>query len=618
MKKYVLLGALVGTLTPLAFAETEISLDEIVITATRIEQPLKQTLSSTTVITQEEIKNSLAADVSTILRNVAGVEISQTGGLGKSSALFLRGSESTQVLVLLDGVRINSATLGTTSIEHLMLDQIERIEIVRGNVSSLYGSEAIGGVVQIFTKHGKGEPKFNLSAGVGSYGTQRLATGFGGAFNNTEFNLQLSHITTDGISSINPGLNSSANPDKDGYDNSSVSANIRHSFNTDHSLAISMFNSQGRNQYDSAYGPSSDVNYSTNQVNKVSLVSDNRFTESWKSTLLLAKGVDSYLDYTNGVPTLDWMGQPSSKFLTENRQLNWQNTIQLDIGKQLLTGFEYLNQQVSSDIVPAYTETERSVNSSFVGYTGNYGQHQIQTNLRRDQNSQYGIASTGLIGYGYKFSEFWRATTSYSTGFRAPSFNELYYPNYGNTALRPEQSRNIEAGIHYSILNHNVDLVYFDNRTKNLIIPVEIDPINYIYQAQNVNEARIDGVEISYAGSFSDTSIKAAVVLQNPRDLTSNKPLDRRASTHSNLAVTHKLDTWELGSEWLYSDSRSDKNNTKTLADYHVFNISVAYTVSKQLKASLRADNLTDQNNANAYSYNPLGRTFFVNLHYQQ
>ena len=173
MKKYHLLAAFFCALSPLAHAATDTSLDEIVVTATRIEQPLKHTLSTTTVITQEDIKNSQAADVITILRSVAGVEISQTGGHGKSSSLFLRGSNSTQTLVLLDGVRINSATTGTTSIEHLMLDQIERIEIVRGNVSSLYGSEAIGGVIQIFTKRGRGEPVFNVSAGAGNHGTQR-------------------------------------------------------------------------------------------------------------------------------------------------------------------------------------------------------------------------------------------------------------------------------------------------------------------------------------------------------------------------------------------------------------------------------------------------------------
>ena len=614
MKKYHLLAAFFCALSPLAHAATDTSLDEIVVTATRIEQPLKHTLSTTTVITQEDIKNSQAADVITILRSVAGVEISQTGGYGKSSSLFLRGSNSTQTLVLLDGVRINSATTGTTSIEHLMLDQIERIEIVRGNVSSLYGSEAIGGVIQIFTKRGRGEPVFNVSAGAGNHGTQRAAAGFGGSIENTNFNLQVSRFNTEGVSAINPAIVPAANPDSDGYDNTSVSANVRHSLNADHSLSASAFNSLGRNQYDSAYGPSTDINTNKVRVSKFSLASDDRLSESWQSKLQLAQGTDNYQDFKNGAPTA-FSGVPSSKFQTDNTQVIWQNMIRLDEGNQLLVGAEHLDQQVSSDIRPGYMQDQRKVNSLFAGYTGNYGAHKLQTNIRQDNNSQYGTANTGLLGYGYSFNDTWRATTSYSTAFRAPTFNELYYPGYGNAALKPEQSRNKEAGLHYTANEHKLSVIYFDNRTSDLIAG---------FPLKNINEARIDGFEFSYAGQFGDTGVKLAATSQNPRDLTNNKALDRRANMHSSVAATQKLGALQIGAEWRYSDTRTDTDRfsfpsvPRTLEAYHVFNLTAAYSLSKQLKLSLRADNLTDQNDSNAYGYNPLGRTFFVSMSYQQ
>lgn len=614
MKKYQLLAALLCALSPLAHAETDVSLDEIVVTATRIEQPLKQTLSSTTVITQEDIKNSQASDVPTILRSVGGVEISQSGGYGKTSYLYLRGSNSTQTLVLLDGVRISSATMGTTSIEHLMLDQIERIEVVRGNVSSLYGSEAIGGVIQIFTKHGHGAPVFNASAGAGNHGTQRAAAGFGGKIENTDFSLQVSRFITEGVSAINPATApastyTKANPDNDGYDNTSISANVRHTFNSDHSLAASIFNSQGHNQYDSTSGTATDVHSNDVQVSKFSIGSDNRLSDSWQSNIKLAQGVDSNQNFINNSPPTS-----GSLYKTSNQQLIWQNTLQLSTGKQLLAGVEYLGQQVTTD-KPGYEPPERKVNSIFAGYTGYYGAHQIQTNLRQDNNSQYSTANTGLLGYGYIFDEAWRVSTSYSTAFRAPTMNELYWPGYGNSSIRPEQSRNMEAGVHYSIIDHNIDIIYFDNRIQDLINTVLVAAPN-TYQAQNTKEARIDGMEFNYAGQFGDTNIKTAVTIQNPRDITGNKALDRRATTHSSVAATHKIGSLQVGAEWLYSYTRPDGSNT--LPEYHVFNLSTAYALNKQWKASLRADNITDQNDSSVYSFNPLGRTFFASLNYQQ
>ena len=614
MKKYQLLAAIFCSLTTFAHAAEEPILEEIVVTATRIEQPLKQTLSSTTVITQEDIKNSQAADVPTILRSVAGVEISQSGGYGKSASIFLRGSNSTQVLVLVDGVRINSATTGTTSIEHLMLDQIERIEVVRGNVSSLYGSEAIGGVVQIFTKRGHGSPAFNVSAGTGTHGTQRAAAGFGGSIENTDFNLNVSRFIIEGISAINSVIAPDANPDKDGYENTSFSANVRHTLNVDHVLSVSAYNSKGENQYDNAFGVNTDINSNKSQVSKYSIATEDKLTDSWESKLQLSQGTDAYRDFKNGTPTLNWFGLPSSKFQTDNTQLSWQNKIRLDATKQLLVGAEYLGQQVSSDMQPAYVQTERKVNSLFAGYTGNYGAHQLQTNIRQDNNSQYGAANTGLLGYGYSISDSWRATTSYSTAFRAPTFNELYYPGWGKSDLRPEQSRNLDIGLHYTNDVHHFDLAYFDNHTTDLI---DSTP-------KNINEARIDGVELSYSAQMDGTVIKIAASSQNPRDLITGEMLLRRAKQYGNLNISQKFGSLTLATEWQYSGEREDSHITAwptqrvILSAYNVVNIAASYALDKHLRITMRADNLFDENYVLAHGYNTFGRTFFAGISYQQ
>lgn len=619
MKQQTLLAAILCAATSLAYAEPD-TLDEIVVTATRIAQPLKQSLSSATIITQQDIRESQATDVSAILRSVAGVEINQAGGMGKTTNLYLRGTNATHTLIFLDGVRISSATSGTTSIQDLMLDQIERIEVVRGNVSSLYGSEAIGGVVQIFTKRGHGAPAANVSAGMGSQGTQRLSAGFGGVVESTSFNVQASRFKTDGVSTLNPVLLPGANPDKDGYDNTSLSANVRHGFSLDHSLTATAFNSEGHNQYDSTVGPT-DSNTSKSQVSKFSLSSDNRLSDIWQSHLQLAQGVDDTQTFLNG--QLDLAN--GAAFRTSNQQFTWQNTLQLGKRNVLSLGVENLTQQVTSDV--AFTTKKRKVNSLFAGYTGYYGSHQVQANLRQDSYSDFGRSNTGLFGYGYAINDAWRATASVSTAFKAPTLNDLFYPftNFGwgftyagNPNLQPEHSRNRELGLHYTEGTQRFDAAYFDNRISGLIVGNNLPA----YAMVNLSEARIDGVELGYAGQFGDTGVKATLTSQNPRNVGTGPVLIRRAKQHGSISLSQQFRTWQVGGEWQYSESRPDADLTTgtpvTLPSYNVINLIAGYEINKNLKLSLRANNLTNQNDATAYGYNQLGRTLFVGLSYQQ
>ncbi len=608
MKLQKTLAAILCAAASLAGAtEENTPLELLIVTGTRIEQPLKQALSHSTVITQKDIQGSQAVDVPSLLKTLAGVEFYQSGGIGKLGGLSMRGTNSSHVLVLLDGVRINSATAGTTAIDQLMLDQVERIEVVRGNVSSLYGSEAIGGVIQIFTKRGKGEPAFNVSGGVGSHSTQRLVTGFGGEVNSTAFNVQLSKFKTAGVSAIKTSIVSTVNPDNDGYDNTSLSGNVRHAFNPDNSLTASAFQSRGDVQYDNAFGLTTDLDTSKSTLSKFAVISDNRLSGSWQSKLQLAQGVDDYIGYLNGAQ--------SYYIKTNNRQSSWQNTLAVSSFGSVLLGLENLDQQVMSDT--PYTQITRKVNSLFAGYTGNYSAHQAQANIRQDRYSDFGIANTGLLGYGYAINDAWRATASISTAFKAPTFNDLYYPAAwgGNPNLKPEHSRNKEIGMHYVADGQRIDAVYFDNRIRDLIAG---------FPSMNINQARSDGLELSYAGQFGDTGVKAALTSQNPRDTQTGLALLRRAKLFSNLGVTQQLSTWKVGGEWQYSGAREDNDiiafptQRVILPAYNVVNLTANYDINKQLKLSLRADNLFNQDYMLAHGYNTLGRTLFVGVNYQQ
>ena len=601
MKQKQLFAALLCAVTPFAYAETT-SLDEVVVTAARMPQALNKTISDTTVLNEQEIRNSGAPDVATLLRSLTGVEVAQSGGLGAQSGTYMRGTNSNQVLVLIDGVRINSATTGSTALEHIMLDNIERIEVVRGNVSSLYGSEAIGGVIQIFTKHGSGAPALTASAGGGTHGTQRMAAGFSGEVESTSFSVNASKVKSDGVSAINPQIVTNANPNNNGYDNNTLNAQVKHAFNADHAVTASWFSTRSNVSFDSAYGLPTDLYNTQDNIDKVSFASDDQISEMWHSQVRFAQGNDDSQTY----------GALAYRYKTQSNQYAWQNNLKLADGQQLSLAAENLGQMVSSDT--QYTQTTRNVNSLLGGYTGEYGQQQVQLNVRQDSYSDFGTVNTGLLGYGYAFVESWRVTGSVSNAFKAPTFNDMYDPFSGNTNLKPERSQNDEVGLHYAANGHRVDAVYFDNRITDFIT------LNSSYVATNTPLAEIIGQEFSYAGDFGNKHLKANLTLQNPLDTTTGLVLARRAKQFASVAASHDLGDWNMGAELRYSGARQDNNTatSHTLSAYTLVNLTTKYTIDQHLSVSARVDNLFNTDYSEAYSYNTLGRTLFVGLNYQQ
>jgi len=322
MKQKLITAALIGAVTIPLLALAEPPMELIIVTPARMTQALDTTITDTTVLEAQQIRDSGAIDVPTLLRTLAGVEVTQSGGLGNVSSTFMRGTNSDHVLVLLDGVRINSATSGTTALEHIMLDNIERIEVVRGNVSSLYGSEAIGGVIQLFTKQGHGAPAINASGGLGSHGTLRFAAGYSGSAGANSYSINAGTVKTDGVSAINTAIAPNANPDTDGYDNVNFDAQVKHAFNNDHQLTATLFSSYGDSKYDNAHGVPTEVNNAKVTLEKYSLASDDQFNDLWHSTLRWARGIDDSREYLNGAE--------NGRIRTINNQLGWQNELRIN------------------------------------------------------------------------------------------------------------------------------------------------------------------------------------------------------------------------------------------------------------------------------------------------
>jgi len=613
-QKLVITGALLGALSLHYAAYADTPMQMLIVTPTGMPQPLDQTIADTTVLTQQDIRKSGAPDVPTLLRSLPGVEVVQTGGIGSQSSVFMRGTNSNQVLVLLDGVRIDSASTGATALDQIMLGSIERIEVVRGNFSSLYGSSAIGGVIQLFTKQGKGSPAFNASAGLGSHGTQRAAAGFSGKVNDNSFSVNVGKVKTNGIPAINSALVPTANPNADGYNNYTVNAQIKHAFDVGNSLSAALFSTRGKDQWDD--GTPTDNSNTLENIDKLSLASDNQISTVWHSEVRLAQGLDESRSSTNNVQT--------SIFKTRNNQLAWQNEFKIAENQHVNLAIENLGQAVSSNTL--LTQTTRNINSLSGGYVGDYGAQQVQLNLRQDRYSDFGLANTGLLGYGLSFTDHWRATASVSNAFRAPTLNDLFYPftDYGygytyvgNPDLLPERSQNQEIGLHYAIADQHVDAIYFNNRIHDMIAYNSAGTSEI-----NINQARIDGLELSYAGEFGDTHLKANATWQNPRDTATGQVLQRRAKEFGSLAASQSFGAWYAGAEVRYSGARPDVNyatySNVSLPGYQLLNLTGGYKIDKNFNVSLRVDNLFNRDYSEAYSYNTLGRSLFVGLNYQQ
>lgn len=586
-------------------------LDPVVVTASRLKQPLTDTIAHTTVITRKEIRESQAVDLPTLLQREAGVEFVQNGGIGTSSSIFLRGADSQQVLVLIDGVRVGSATLGTTAIENLTLDQIERVEIVRGNVSALYGANAIGGVIQIFTKHGHGLPHGEAQVMVGSHNTERVSASYGGSVNETSFHIGVSQFDTAGFSAIDPRLAPKANPDNDGYRNQSFSGQLTHRIAVGQEIGLRAFQSNGTVNFDNAYGKPTDINYLDSSTATYSVYSTNQFSSFWTSHITLADGIDKSHSHTNSLP--------ATRFDTNDGQLLWQNDFKIAPDHVVTAGAERRRERIDS--TTNYTYTARDVKSYMLAYSGRIGPHQLQASTRQDDYSDFGNADTWLVGYGYDVTAHWKVTAMRSSAFRAPTFNELFYPGFGNPQLQPEKTYSSEAGLQYAVENHVLRATAFRTQYQNLIQTVLAVP-PFTYQAENVGRARVEGTELSYSGRFSGWNVRASMTVQQPRDSITGAQLRRQATRFGNLAVTNLFYGWRLGGELRVASSRPD-NDIVTgapvkLGGYGVINFTARRRLTRNVQLGAKLENAFNKYYQLAHGYNVPGRALFVTLSWRQ
>lgn len=596
----VLPGAAVAQRLPVSIGE------EVVVTATRVPQRLSQSNQHVTVITAEEIAAGGYQSVTEILQARGGLEITQSGGRGQPSSAAIRGAEPRHTLVLIDGLRIGSATAGGTAFEHIPVSQIDRIEIVPGPMSSVYGPDAIGGAIQIFTRRGGGA---GARVEAGGSGTRGLSGYYGRSLGGTELSLGAGAVASRGFDATRPTLPfGQHHPDDDGYQNHNFSARLSHDLGAGHALGATAFYSKGRTEFDAGLA-THDLN--DQSLSAWSVYSRNRWLPSWTSLVRFGSTRDESI--TGGAfPNL---------FRTDQEQATWQNDFTVPAGT-LIAGLEYLDQRVASDVI--FKQASRTVESAFVGYRGDSGGHALQLNARRDDNSQFGARTTGSAGYSYRFSPAWRARAGAGTAFKAPTFNDLYFPDqppffFSNPDLRPERSRSREAGLDYEARGQRFAATLFQTRITDLIT-IFTDPVTFVSTTQNLGRARIEGLELAYHGAVAGWQSRAQVTLQDPRDQDTGAQLRRRAKRHGSLAAQKEQGPWRYGVELVAASARYDSTTeapSTRMHGYGLMNLVGGYRLSREWSLNARWNNVFNRDYELVQFFNMPGSSIFAWLAWQ-
>jgi vitamin B12 transporter len=593
----------------MAQTQTVSSLHEVVVTASRNPQPLSAASAHTTVITRADIETSQAIDLITLLQREAGLQGTQNGGLGSASTLFLRGMPSLDTLILIDGVpQTKQDASGAVSLEHILLDNVERIEILRGNVSAIYGSGAIGGVIQIFTRAGSQEPSAQLGLEVGPRNTFKSAAQFGVSAGDTHLSVGLTRLGTGGFSSVNTEQYAFSNPDADGYQNTSSNLTLTHSLTANHRLGLRWMQADASAQTDSSYSftQPGDIHSSLSTLGQTTVYSDNTFGR-WRSQVHLSEQSQRDKFVQSGSCNSVY------GYLTRTQTLRWVNT--LPVGDNWLgtAGIEEQQQHVDTnadDGTPTY-DINRLADAVFVGLEGCLGPLTVQLNLRNDK---LGVVSkdTSYLGLGYSLTDALKLTASTSTAFNAPPLGYLYDPYAGNLLLKPELADSNEVGVQYGVGKDLIRATYFDTRVQDqLVYDAATDKFG------NIKRARITGLEVSYRASVAGADVQASLTGQNPEDETTGKTLARRAKTMASLGVSKPFGALRPGFNVRYVGERNDvttQGAAVNLGAYSVLDVTLVYRYSPQLLLTARIDNLSDAKYQTVYGYNQQPRSLFAGL----
>lgn len=611
------LALAIAVLPGFALAAEPYTAEPLVITSGRQTEPLRQVTAATTLFTRKDIERLQVRSVAELLERVPGSSLVQSGGRGSQTGLFLRGTSPAQTLVLVDGQRIGSASSGTPSLEFLAIDQIERVEVTRGPRSSLYGSDAIGGVVQIFTR--QGEPGLNprLRIAAGSHNTFERSLGLSGGDDVTTFNLGASLDDTRGIDRTRDNLGGDA--DRDAFRKRAVSFSLGHQFNDSLEAGLNVLDQRGQAEYDDANAFASGRPSDDFLLSSTSGYLQARFNDIWTSRLSLGHSEDKRdtSDPTNPFGNFT--------FNTYRDSATWQNTLQLTEQHQLLAGLDWYEDKLHS--TTAFNETERWNQAAFIQHRYQGEWFGTELGLRHDKNEQFGSENSWNAALRVPVGTLDEVLVSYGEGFRAPTFNDLYFPDFcssfgcfanANPDLKPERSKTYELQWRHRLANDgSFDVSLYRTDIRDMITLDE----NFI--PQNVATARINGFEASWNQTLFGWHSRLSVGLIDPRDRDSGHTLQRRAKRTFSLDLDRELGSFSAGLGWqLVSQRFDDAANTIEVPGYGVLDVRAGWQMTSELRWEAKVDNLLDRDFFSTtygraegrYGYREEGRSALLSL----
>lgn len=596
------------------------SLPETVVTASRVEQPLAEVLPSVTLITRADIERSQAASLADLLQGEAGFEFGRNGGPGAVTSFFLRGAASTNLVVMIDGVRTMVDGWGNLTAIDLPLQQIERIELLRGNASGLYGEAAVGGVLQIFTRNLNGKSGAYGSATIGSRNTQAVTAGYAGQHDDISYRFDLGGDHTDGFSAMNPVQNARVNPDNDAVDRTHFSGKVAKRISKD--LTLGAYASLIRSDvaYDNGSSPAvaSDRQLLRRENSTLNLFAQGQLNADWNSRMDLSRTNFEMRDFKNDLPNRS--AYDSGLNMGQQTAMRWFNTYSAGRDRVLNFGFESGDEFYTADAITSGYRASRQMAGYFVGLNQSFGALSLQGNLRQDSvrvskaDTNYAASwdnTSGLLGLGYRLTPAWRLTGSVATGFRAPSAGELS----NNIQLKPETHLSQEVGVAYAQGKDTLRVVAFDTRTTDAIYWQTVSP----WTPVNVGKVRNQGVELGGTTQWQDTHARFALVTQDPWNESDGTRLARRARLYGSLDIWRSFGLTTAGFKLNASDDRYDNGAPdKRLPGYATLGLYASRTLDKDWTLRVKLENALDRPYQLAYGYNTPPFGMWVTLAYQQ
>lgn len=619
MKRITLSAAVAA----LSFTATNLiaddSVETIIVTGTRIPTNISESLSAVSVLQRADIERYQASDIFQLLSRVPSVSFVRNGGRGSSTSMSLRGNQSDHSMFLIDGVRLGSATSGGAALASLNMATVERIEIIRGPKSNLYGADAIGGVVNIITRKTSDAKVFNLQTSFGSNDTTETTAVAGLNGDRYSFTAAVNVLDTNGID--NTEFTDGVHGDEDAHRKNSLALNYQYQL-ADNALWKLVYNhNETESEYDNNCSVGSrpdsvsvDCNiFSAGQVDSLSSAIELEVSDQWHTSLQLGRTNDEALEGADNVDLSTTNN--GGEFNTQKTEATWVNSLFLSEDNTLTLGVDYLRDKVSGST--DYDQISRDNNAVFAQYQVQLGAVDTNIGVRNDDNEQFGSFTTASLLAGVNLSDNLRLIGSFSEGFKAPTFNDLYFPGYGSDTFEPEQSENFEIGLNATLGNTYLTVAVFNNQLQNLI-----QYNSATFETDQTAEVEISGFEFSADTEIAGWALSVAGSVIDPENKSNGKVLRRRAEQSMSFDADYVFDNLAVGFTVRSESHRfDDAANTTRLGGYTTSAIRASYRLNDEWAVKAKINNLTDKEYVTASSfslgnYRSVGREAMITIAY--